>query len=70
MNRQNWIVLPHRNDVKRLTADESYAKLLGLKHELDKERGHTLNDKQVNALQAVIEGLIEARACVSYYEDE
>ncbi len=67
---KNWLVLPHRGKAKGLSADQSYPKLLELMRELDKERDVSLTGKQVNALQAVIQGLIDAQARISYYEDE
>jgi hypothetical protein len=70
MNTKDWLVLPQRGKPKELSEDQSYPKLLMLMRELDKERGHDLTDKQVNALQAVIKSLIDARACIIYYEDE
>ena len=70
MNNKDWIVLPQRGKAKGLSAEQSYPKLLELIRDLDKERGHSLTDKQVNALVAVIQSLIDAGACVRYYEDE
>ena len=70
MNMKNWLVLPQRGKPKGLSEDQSYPKLLELIRELDKEREHSLTGKQVNALQAVIQGLIDARARITYYEDE
>lgn len=70
MNMKDWLVLPHRGKPKGLSEGQSYPKLLELMQELDKERGHSLTDKQVNALQAVIESLIDAGARITYFEDE
>jgi hypothetical protein len=71
LNMKDWIVLPHRGSkVRGLSADQSIPKLLELMRELDKERDVSLTGKQVNALQAVIQSLIDARACITYYEDE
>jgi hypothetical protein len=67
---KDWIVLPQRGKPKGLSEDQSYPKLLKLMRDLDKERGHSLTDKQVNALQAVIQSLIYARARITYYEDQ
>lgn len=70
MNTKGWLVVPQRGKPKELSEEQSYPKLLELMRDLDKERGHLLTDKQVNALQAVIQSLIDARACITYYEDE
>ena len=70
MNVKDWLVLPQRGKPQELSEDQSYPKLLEFMHELDKERGHSLTDKQVNALQAVVQSLIDARARITYYEDE
>ena len=63
-------VLPQKVNAKELTEEESYAKLLVLKRELDKERGRSLTDQQASVLQAIIESLIDARARIKCYEDE
>ncbi len=68
-NTKGWLVLPQRGKTKGLSADQSYPKLLELMRDLDRERGQSLTDKQVNALQAVIQSLIDARAQITYYED-
>ena len=70
MNMKGWIVVPQRGRPRALSADQSYPKLLELIRDLDRERGHLLNDKQVNALQAVVQSLIDARAHVTYYEEQ
>jgi len=70
MNVKDWLVLPQRGKVKGLSEDQSYPKLLELMRDLDKERGCSLTDKQVNALQAVVQSLIDARARITYYEDQ
>ena len=70
MNMKDWLVLPKRGKPKRLSEEQSYPKLLELMRDLDNERGHLLTNKQVNALQAVIQSLIDARACITYHEDE
>jgi hypothetical protein len=70
MNMKDWLVLPQRGKPKGLSEDQSYPKLLELMRDLDKERGDLLTDKQVNALQAVIQSLIDARARITYYEDQ
>ena len=70
LNMKDWIVLPHRGRVKGLSVDQSYPKLLELMRELEKDRDVSLTGKQVNALQAVIQSLIDARARITYYEDE
>jgi hypothetical protein len=59
-----------RARARGLSEDKSHPKLLQLKRDLDKERGRLLTDKQVNALQAVIQGLVDAGARITYYEDE
>jgi len=69
MNMKDWLVLPQRGKLKELSGEQSYPKLLELIRDLDKERGHLLTDKQVNALQAVVQSLIDAGACITYYED-
>jgi hypothetical protein len=69
MNMKDWLVLPQRGKPKRLSEEQSYPKLLELMRDLDKERGHLLTNKQVNALQAVIQSLIDAGACVTYHEE-
>ena len=70
INMKGWLVLPQRGKPKGLSEDQSVPKLLELMHELDKEKGNSLTRKQVKALQAVIQGLIDARARITYYEDE
>jgi hypothetical protein len=70
MNMKDWLVLPQRGKPKKLSEEQSYPKLLELMRDLDKERGQLLTNKQVNALQAVIQSLIDAGACVTYHEDE
>ncbi len=70
MNLKGWLVLPQRGKPKGLSAEQSYPKLLELMRELDNERGHLLTDKQVNALQAVVQSLIDAGARITYYEDQ
>lgn len=70
MNMKDWIVLPQRARTKGLSAEQSYPRLLELIRDLDKERGHSLTDKQVNALVAVIESLINVGACVTYYDEQ
>lgn len=70
MNMKDWLVLPQQGKPKRLSEEQSYPKLLELIRDLDRERGHLLTDKQVNALQAVVKSLINAGACVTYNDDE
>lgn len=70
MNINGWLVLQQRGKPKGLSKEQSYPKLLELMRDLDKERGHSLTGKQVNALQAVIQSLIDAGACITYYEDQ
>jgi len=70
MNLKDWIALPQQSKPKGLSEEESFEELVKLMWALDKERGHSLTDKQVGALKKVIKGLIQARACVTYYEDE
>ncbi len=70
MDRKDWIVIPQRGKPRALSADQSYPKLLKLMRDLDKERGHLLTDKQVNALQAFVQALIDARACITCFENE
>jgi len=70
MDMKDWLTLPQRGKPKGLSEDQSYPKLLELMRDLDKERGRDLTDKQVNALQAVIQSLIDARARITYYEEE
>ena len=70
VNMKDWLVLPRLGKQKGLSEEQSYPKLLELMQELDKERGRSLTDKQVNALQAVIQSLIDAGARIAYYEDE
>jgi hypothetical protein len=67
MDMKDWIVVPQRGKPWALSADQSYPKLLELIRDLDRERGRSLTDKQVNALQAVVQSLIDARACITYY---
>jgi hypothetical protein len=69
MNMKDWLILPQRGKPKKLSEEQSYPKLLELMRDLDKERGHLLTNKQVNALQAVIQSLIDAGACVTYHEE-
>ena len=68
MNTNDWIIIPQRGKLHELSEDQSYPKLLELMRDLDKERGHMLTDKQVNALQAFLQSLIDARARIKYYE--
>lgn len=70
MNVKDWITLPQPNKPRELSQDESFEELVKMMWELDKERGYSLTDKQVNALKRVIKGLIQARACVTYYKEE
>ena len=70
MNTKDWIAIPQRGKLRELSEDQSYPKLLELKRDLERERGHLLNDKQVNALQAFVQSLIDARARIKYYEGE
>jgi len=70
MDMKDWLTLPQRGKPKGLSEDQSYPKLLELMRDLDKERGRDLTDKQVNALQAVIKSLIDARARITYYEEQ
>lgn len=70
VNMKGWLFLPQLGKPRRLSEEQSYPRLVELMHELDKERGNLLTDKQVNALQAVIQGLIDARARIMYYEDQ
>jgi hypothetical protein len=70
MNMKDWIVVPQRGRPRELSEDQSYPKLLELIRDLDKERGQLLTDKQVNALQAVVQSLIDARARITYYADQ
>ena len=69
MKVKGWLVLPQRGKLRELSEDQSYPKLLELMRDLDKERGDLLTDKQVNALQTVVQGLTDARARLRYYED-
>jgi len=70
MDRKDWIILPQETTLKELNEEESYAKLLVLMHEFEEERGHSLTDKQADALKRVVASLIEARARVRSYQDE
>lgn len=70
MNTKDWIIMPQRGRPRKLSQEQSYPKLLKLMRDLDKERGHLLTDKQVNALQIFVQALIDARACITCYEDE
>jgi hypothetical protein len=70
INLKGWLVLPQRGKPKGLSEDQSIPKLRELMRELDNEKGTYLNDKQVRALKTVIQGLIDARARITYYEDE
>lgn len=70
VNLRDWLVIPQQGKPRGLSEEESYPKLLELMRELDGERGHILTDKQVDALKNVIAGLIDAGACLTYYEDE
>ncbi len=70
MDTTGWIVMPKRGKPQELTPTQSYPKLVELMQDVDTERGHLLTDKQANALQAVIKSLIDAGACVTYYDDE
>lgn len=68
MDLKDWLFVPQRRQPRALNEDQSYPKLLELIRDLDKERGHLLTDKQVDALRAVLISLIDAGARVSYYE--
>ena len=70
MNLRGWIARPQQVKPRGLSEEESFEELVKMMWELDRERGHSLTDKQVIALKKVIKGLIQARACVTYYEDE
>jgi hypothetical protein len=67
MDVKDWIALPQQVKPKGLSEEESFEELVKMMWELDKERGRSLTDKQVDALKKVIKGLIQARACVTYY---
>ena len=67
MNLKDGIATPQRGKPQELSEDQSYPKLLELMRDLEKERGHLLNDKQVNALEAFVQSLIDARARIKYY---
>ncbi len=68
MDMKDFIAIPQRGRMRELSEDESYPKLLEMMRDLERERGHLLNDKQVNALQAFIQSLIDAKARIKYYE--
>jgi len=70
MDMKNWIIVPQQGKPQKLSEDQSYPKLLELIHDLDKERGHLLTDKQVNTLQAFIQSLTDSRARITYYENK
>ena len=68
IDMKDWIVVPQRGKPRELSADESYPKLLELMQDIEKERGHSLTDKQVNALEAFVQSLVDARARIRYYD--
>jgi hypothetical protein len=68
IDMKDWLVMPQRGRPQQLDEDQSYPKLLELIEDLEKERGHLLTDKQVDALRAVLLSLIDVGARVSYYE--
>jgi hypothetical protein len=68
VDMNDWIVIPQRGIPRELSADEAYPRLFGLLQDLEKERGRQLTDKQVNALQAFVRSLIDARASIRYYD--
>ena len=70
MDFKNWIILPQRGKKRELSEEQSYPVLLELMRELDKERDHLLTNKQVNALQAFIQSLIDSKARITCYEDQ
>jgi len=51
MNTKDWLVVPQRGKRRELSEEQSYPVLLELIPDLDKERGHLLTNKQVNALK-------------------
>lgn len=69
MDMKNWLVVPQRGRRRELSEEQSYPVLLELMRELDKERGHLLTNKQVNALQAFVQSLIDSKARITYYEE-
>ena len=70
MDMKDWIIMPQQGRPRKLSGDQSYPKLLEMIHDLDKERGHLLTDKQVNALQAFVQSLIDSKASITYYENK
>lgn len=70
MNVEDWIVLLQPDKPMGLSEEKSYPKLIEMMREFEEERGHSLTDKQVDALQSIILSLIEAGACLTYYQDE
>lgn len=73
MDRKDWLVLPNRSEFEELGEEESYAKLLVLKQEapaiIEQRRGRKLTEGQKRAIQGLIEGLIESKARIRYYQD-
>lgn len=69
MKFHDWIVVPQRGKPQVLSEDQSLPKLLEVMEDIDKGRGWLLTDKQANALQAVVQSLIDVRARVTYYEE-
>jgi hypothetical protein len=67
INRKNCLIVRAGHG---LSEEQSYPKLLLLIQDLEKERGHLLTDKQVNALQAFAQAMIDSRARITCYEDE
>lgn len=68
IDMKDWIALPERGKPRVLSADEAYPRLFGLLQDLERERRHQLTDKQVNALQAFVRSLIDAKASIRYYD--
>jgi len=74
MDRKDWLALPEASDLKELSEEESYARLLVLMREapaiIEQGRGCRLTDKQTRAIERFVAGLIESKARIRYRQDE